>query len=57
MVCVIRLAYEYGVRVRVRVKSGLGLVGTTLNKKIQILNGRNSAIFHPISKFEIALER
>ena len=57
MVCVIRLAYEYGVRVRVRVKSGLGLVGTTLNKKIQIVNGRNSAIFHPISKFEMALER
>ena len=33
MMYVIRLAYEYGVRVRVRVKSGLGLVGTTLNKK------------------------
>ena len=57
MMCVIRLAYEYGVRVRVRVKSGLGLVGTTLKNIIQTLNGRNSAIFHPIIKFEIALER
>ena len=57
MMYVIRLAYEYGVRVRVRVKSGLGLVGTTLNNIIQTLNGRNSAIFHPIIKFEIALER
>ena len=40
MMCVIRLAYEYGVRVRVRVKSGLGLVGTTFEQtegKLQML--------------------
>ena len=40
MMYVIRLAYEYGVRVRVRVKSGLGLVGTTFKQneyKVQML--------------------